>query len=176
MTSKAEREDELMQRPEMVDFEPTPAKPLPVFPCTFVAKSTGEMCRNKGVRGMLPDKARCVPHGGALPSIADRAQARVEAARLKIFGSAEAAADVLEALLDPGTGEAVRLKAATEVLDRAGIRAGIEIDHGGEIQVNHASMVQDRLAKLALGRKAFADEETREEIQEAEIVEETTDE
>ena len=174
MTTKAERAAELMQRPELQDFEGTVLRPLPTFPCTHTARSTGEPCKNMGVMGMLPDKARCASHGGKKPGISEKAMARVEAARLKIYGSAEQAADVLEALLDPGTSEGVRLKAATEVLDRAGIRAGFELDVGGEIQVNHADAVRKKLVKLALGTTVFNDED--ETIQEAEIVEETPDE
>lgn len=176
MTTRAERADELMQRPELEDFRSTPLKPLPTFPCTQIVKSTGQPCKNMGVMGMLPDKAKCSSHGGKAPSVADKALARVEAARLKIFGTAEQAADVLESLLDPGTGEAVRLKAATEVLDRAGIRAGYELDLSGDIQVNHASEIQTRLAKLALGQKVLEVSDDEEDIQDAEIVEDSTNE
>lgn len=172
MSTRAERSEELAQRPEMEGFVSTPLRPLPTFPCTHIAKSTGLPCQNMGVMGMLPDKARCSAHGGTITTVSEKALARVEAARLKIFGTTEQAADVLESLLDPGTGEAVRLKAATEVLDRAGIRAGYELDVSGEVQINHQSVIQERLAKLAVGRKVFEATNEDEDIQDAEIVEE----
>jgi hypothetical protein len=177
MATRAERTEELVQRPELEGFKSTPLKPLPTFPCTHIAKSTGKPCQNMGVMGMLPDKAKCSAHGGTMPSVSEKALARVEAARMKIFGTAEEAADVLESLLDPGTGEAVRLKAATEVLDRAGIRAGYELDLSGDIQVNYTSEIQARLAKLALGQQVLEITDSEEaDIQEAEIVEENSDE
>ena len=51
----------------------------------------------------------------------------IERARQKIVQSAPYAVDKLEELLDAQS-EPVQLKAATEILDRAGVRGGIELN------------------------------------------------
>jgi hypothetical protein len=174
MTSRAQRKHEILSLPGMEDFKPTMQRPLPAFQCVGIVEETGERCRNYGKRGMTPETSRCVGHGGNNPDMREKAEARVEAARLKVWNSTEKAADVLEALLEPGTTEGIRLKAATEVLDRGGIRAGVELDLGVEVNVNHGDEVRERLANLALGRYALeADEDEDEDIVEADIVEET---
>jgi hypothetical protein len=57
--------------------------------------------------------------------------ADIERARQKIIQSAPYAVDVMEELMESAQSEPVRLKAATEILDRAGVRGGIELDVGG---------------------------------------------
>ena len=48
--------------------------------------------------------------------------------------------------------EPVKLKAATEILDRAGVRGGIEIDSNVNIDVRPAaSIIAERLNRLASG-------------------------
>lgn len=80
----------------------------------------------------------------------------VQRARDRIQQAAVTAADVIELLLDTADSEQVRLKAATEILDRAGVRAGFEIDQN--ITADPASaalMIAERLRKLAEGSKAL---------------------
>lgn len=77
----------------------------------------------------------------------------VTAARQKLYQAAPAAADTLEAMLTAEL-DSVKLRAAAEILDRSGIRAGTEIS--GEITVTHvdaAALVRDRLAKLKEARE-----------------------
>jgi len=46
----------------------------------------------------------------------------------------------------------VKLKAATEILDRAGVRGGIEVDTSVNLDVRPAAMViAERLQRLAVG-------------------------
>ena len=71
----------------------------------------------------------CVVHSGQLPRVKAAAVDRVEQARAHLVDLAPQAVDVLAELID-GTRlapEAVRVKAAVEVLARAGIRPGVDI-------------------------------------------------
>ena len=67
--------------------------------------------------------------------------------------SAPYAVDVLEELMETAESEPVRLKASSEILDRAGVRGGMDI--GLDIEVTDArspaQIVQERLARLAAG-------------------------
>lgn len=88
-------------------------------------------------------------------------------ARRKISLAAPAMADALEDLALNAASEPVRLKAVTEILDRAGVRGGVEIDHHVEIEItNPAEKVRERLRVLA-ERSAAALEEA---IPDAEVV------
>jgi hypothetical protein len=54
--------------------------------------------------------------------------------------------------MENGQSEPARLKAATEILDRAGVRGGVEMDIGVDVQVRSAAdIVNERLQRLALG-------------------------
>jgi hypothetical protein len=67
--------------------------------------------------------------------------------------SAPYAVDKLEELMENAVSEPVKLKAATEILDRAGIRAGMEIDLGVELKDARtpAEIIAERLARLKAG-------------------------
>jgi hypothetical protein len=59
---------------------------------------------------------------------------------------------MLEDLMENAESEPVKLKAATEILDRAGIRGGVEIDTSVNIDVRPAAQViAERLDRLAQG-------------------------
>jgi hypothetical protein len=73
----------------------------------------------------------------------------VEIARLKISQASTYAVDVLEELMETAVSEPVKLKAATEILDRAGVRGGVELN----IDVKNtdrspADILAERLARL----------------------------
>lgn len=88
-------------------------------------------------------------------------------ARVKLAQAAPAAADGLEELALNATSEPVRLKAITEILDRVGVRGGIEIDQKIEIEISDpAAKIRDRLRMLA-ERSVVALEES---IPDAEVV------
>jgi hypothetical protein len=80
--------------------------------------------------------------------------------------------------------EPVKLKAAAEILDRAGIRAGIDINTDVSIDVRPAaSIIAERLERLAQNaieaqRRFDTDPEPTvvivEEVQDAEVVEDDT--
>jgi len=125
-------------------------------------KSLPHRCRtmkSDGIRCMLWSSGRLKDDG--LCRIHLRVQRKpgedIERARKKIVQAAPYAVDVLEELMESATSEPVRLKASTEILDRAGVRGGIEID--AQVEVTDARpahvVVAERLAKLASGAAAI---------------------
>lgn len=107
----------------------------------------------------------------------------IERARRKLIQAAPYAVDILEDLMENAESEPVRLKASTEILDRAGIRGGQDINIDMEVtEVRPAAqVVLERLARLQEGAQNIAAriasleaEEivSNSEIVEAEIVEE----
>jgi hypothetical protein len=81
---------------------------------------------------------------------------------------------MLEELMESAVSEPVKLKASTEILDRAGVRGGMEIDVGLDVSDSRspAQIIAERLSRLADGamRTASVLSETAN-IADAEIVE-----
>jgi hypothetical protein len=86
---------------------------------------------------------------------------------------------MLEDLMENAESEPVKLKAATEILDRAGVRGGIEIDTTVQLDARPAAtIIAERLERLALGAISTAATlanngvhvEADKEIIEAEVV------
>lgn len=98
----------------------------------------------------------------------------VERARRKLIQAAPYAVDVLEELMENAESEPVRLKASTEILDRAGIRGGQDLSI--EVEVTDArpaaQVVAERLARLAEGAHAV---QARLEALEAEVQTDNSD-
>lgn len=97
----------------------------------------------------------------------------IERARRKLIQAAPYAVDVLEDLMENATSEPVKLKATTEILDRAGIRGGMELDVGVEVADSRtpAQIIGERLARLADGAARTARELSEDtNIQDAEVV------
>ena len=110
------------------------------------------MIKTDGIRCMLwssgrpADDGLCRLHLGGLR----RPGQDVERARAKIVQSAAYAVDVVEELMETAQSEPVRLKAATEILDRAGVRGGVEIDVGVDVSLRSpADIIAERLQRLA---------------------------
>jgi hypothetical protein len=81
----------------------------------------------------------------------------IERARNKLMQAAPYAVDKLEELMEYAESEPVKLKAATEILDRAGVRGGIEIDSTINVDVRPAaSIIAERLERLSAGAIATA--------------------
>jgi hypothetical protein len=112
----------------------------------------------------------------------------VERARLKIMQAAPYAVDTLEELMESAESEPVRLKASTEILDRAGVRSGQDINIDVEVSDTRpaAQVVAERLARLSDGAQAIAarvqqlesetDNSDNGEIIDAEVVVESSEE
>jgi hypothetical protein len=97
--------------------------------------------------GRLQDDGLCRIH---LRSVKHRPGDDIERARQKLFQAAPYAVDVLEQMMEFAESEPVKLKAATEILDRAGVRGGMEIDTNISLDVRPAaSIIAERLNKLA---------------------------
>lgn len=113
-----------------------------------VVKSDGLRCMLWS-SGRLKDGGLCRVH----LRFARKSGEDIERARRKLIQSAPYAVDVLEELMENATSEPVRLKASTEILDRAGVRGGMDI--GLDVEVKDArspaQIVAERLARLAEG-------------------------
>jgi hypothetical protein len=123
--------------------------------------------------GRPQDDGLCRVHLG---SLRNKPTDSVERARSRLTQAAPAAVDVLEDLIENGESEPVKLKAATEILDRVGIRAGFEINNEVIVDVRPAaSIIAERLSRLAKGAEhiiainAAVDEP--QDIIEAEVIE-----
>ncbi len=98
--------------------------------------------------GRLKDDGLCRVHLGA---VSRRPGEDIERARAKLVQAAPYAVDMLEDLMENAISEPVKLKASTEILDRAGVRGGIEFDVAATVTDarSPASIVADRLQRLA---------------------------
>lgn len=108
-----------------------------------------------GIRCMLwatgspKDDGLCRVH---LRSLKHKTSDDIERAREKLTQAAPFAVDKLEELMEFAESEPVKLKAATEILDRAGVRGGVEIDTNVLMDVRPAAQViAERLERLAVG-------------------------
>jgi hypothetical protein len=111
--------------------------------------------KDDGIRCMLwssgrpKDDGLCRIH---LRSTQHKTSDDIERARAKLVQAAPYAVDMLEDLMENAESEPVKLKAATEILDRAGVRGGVEIDTNVNIDVRPAaSVIAERLDRLAQG-------------------------
>jgi len=128
-----------------------------------------------GVRCMLwssgrpKDDGLCRPHLGQ----GRRSGEDVERARKKLVQAATYAVDVLEELMEGAASEPVRLKASTEILDRAGVRGGMEIDSNLTVHDQRPPhiVVAERLQRLALAAEQRAAALAQQNILEAEPTE-----
>jgi hypothetical protein len=98
--------------------------------------------------GRLADDGLCRVH---LRSLKHRPGDDIERARAKLTQAAPYAVDVLEQMMETAESEPVKLKAATEILDRAGVRGGVELDANIMIDARPAaSVIAERLTRLAV--------------------------
>ena len=122
--------------------------PVPVVRCTYIFPDTharpGEQCKRWSLRGTV----KCIKHGGQLPGVREHSEAVVESARLRLIGATDEAVDWLLDLAERSTSDAVRLKATTEVLDRAGVRGGVEVDVNVSESQNPGDVLRERLEQL----------------------------
>lgn len=113
--------------------------------------------------GRIKDQGLCKMHLKNARRPADD----VERARKRLMQTAPYAVDKLEELMDNAVAEQVRLKAATEILDRAGVRAGMDIDFGVELKDSRspAQIIAERLARLKSGAQIIAGDIVDAEIE-----------
>lgn len=116
--------------------------------------------KHDGIRCMLwasgrpKDDGLCRVH---LRSLKHKTSDDIERAREKLTQAAPFAVDKLEELMEFAESEPVALKAATEILDRAGVRGGVEIDTNVNVELRPAAeIIAERLDRLAMGAMATA--------------------
>src|SRR6056300_1188330 len=138
--------------------------------------------KHDGIRCMLwasgrpKDDGLCRVH---LRSLKHKTSDDIERAREKLTQAAPFAVDKLEELMEFAESEPVALKAATEILDRAGVRGGVEIDTTATLDVRPAAeVIAERLERLAVGAAAAAAtlHEDGAKVIDAEVVIEETEE
>ena len=132
-------------------WKPSRAAPIPVVRCTQI-KADGIRCKRWSLRGY--DK--CIKHAGPgalMPegNVNKFTEAVIEAGRLRLVGDTDKAIDVLNDLMSTQSSEGIRLKAATEILDRAGVKGGFDVNVEVQVTENPADEINARLAKLAQG-------------------------
>ncbi len=99
--------------------------------------------------GRPKDDGLCRVH---LRSVKHKTSDDIERAREKLMQAAPFAVDKLEELMEFAESEPVKLKAATEILDRAGVRGGVEIDTNVNVDVRPAAqIIAERLERLSSG-------------------------
>lgn len=99
--------------------------------------------------GVPKDDGLCRIH---LRNLKHKTSDDIERAREKLMQAAPFAVDKLEELMEYAESEPVKLKAATEILDRAGVRGGVEIDTTVNVDVRPAAqIIAERLDRLASG-------------------------
>lgn len=134
--------------------------------CRFI-KSDGVRCM-LWCTGRKTDDGLCRTHLGTKQNNITGA---VQKARQRAYQAAPAAIQILEDMMESAESEQVKLKAATEILDRAGIRGGVEIDAKVEINERPADdIIRERLARLVPTVAKITEKEETLEI-EAEVVE-----
>ena len=115
--------------------------------CRYI-KEDGIRCMLWG-SGRPKDDGLCRVH---LRSLKHKTSDDIERAREKLVQAAPYAVDKLEEMMEFAESEPVKLKAATEILDRAGVRGGVEIDTNVNVDVRPAAeVIAERLDRLALG-------------------------
>ena len=144
----------------------------------------GHRCQ-KWTNGTVDYGDFCRVHLTNRPNGEEKTAGHLARARNRLQSASEGAVDALEQLMHSAEGESVRLGAARDILDRAGIRGGIEIDAQVVNVIPAADEVRKRLLRLKEGAEAKAeleakiyaestDDETGETVY-AEVVEEDTE-
>lgn len=111
---------------------PHPQNPLGSVKCSATAKTTGEQCTQWAMHGGTV----CRMHGGEAPQVRAKANERIAAMVYPALKRVETliGAEDDEEVNDPGL-EAVRLRAAFGILDRAGYTATQKLAVSGDLTV-----------------------------------------
>jgi hypothetical protein len=88
----------------------------------YVVDADNEALTRPCLRPATPGADVCVVHGGYIPQVKAAARARLALATDMVVGR------MLEIALDPNTAHKDAVSAMNSILDRAGIKGGVEID------------------------------------------------
>jgi hypothetical protein len=138
----AKQQNELEKNPNLLHGK----KPTPLPTRCKAIKDDGIRCQ-LWTGGRPQDDGFCRVHLG---SLRNKPTDSVERARSRLTQAAPTAVDILEELMQGAESEPVKLKAATEILDRAGVRAGFDINTDVTIDVRPAAnIIAERLQRLS---------------------------
>lgn len=132
-------------------WEVSPENPLAPVRCVTVLQD-GERCSSTAI----PGQNRCLKHG------ASEAEAHqvVEAARRRLMGMANTALETFDDVMKNSINDSARIKAASEVLNRVGIKEDTNINIQIDDKTEARSAVLSRLEAMRL-----------EDIEDAEVIE-----
>lgn len=148
-------------------WKPTRDEPVPVVRCKATSTTSGERCKRWSIRGATV----CASHGGRLPNVVEHSAAVVEAARMDLMGLAGDAVEVIRNfLLEPGTTEAVRLKAAENVLNRTGIKEALEMRIEVDNKVSPSEAIFESLQTMRERVEKQRAEEVEAELEFEEVI------
>lgn len=128
-------------------WKPTVSQPIPVTRCTSTVRNgdrKGERCGRWAITGATV----CIVHGGRLPTVKKAAEDRILAAKMRLVDSTDDAIDTLIDLLTSG-GDQVKLGAAREILDRAGVKSSTEIEVNVTTAIKPSEIIQEKLRTIA---------------------------
>lgn len=127
------------------DWKPSILEPFPRIRCTHVSP-WGNRCRRNAISGGFI----CEDHGGKGRRVVEKAKEINELARKRLFEMVDPALDVIDYLVkSEGTNDAIRLKAAQDVLDRAGMKSATEINvHSEQHTVDWTAVITEKLSRL----------------------------
>lgn len=139
----------------------------PPMRCSVI-KSDGVRCLY-WTSGRVAGNDMCRVH---LSSLQNNATGMLDRSRIRVKQNSLAAVDTLEDLMMTATSEPVRLQAARDILDRAGVRAGFEIDVAIADQRPAGDILRDKMLELRKNLTATStpEEETDDTIV-AEVIE-----
>lgn len=123
--------------------------------CTTV-KADGTRCWGWAT-GASESLGMCKVHANRVNKKTQSGLSVMQAARNRLISATAGAVDILEDLANNAESETVRLGAVNSMLDRAGIRGGIEVEQKVDVTISEsADIVKNRLAKLRQGQEEKA--------------------
>lgn len=140
---------------ESGDFRPTRRSPVPARKCSAKKRDgSGEQCGRWAIAGGTV----CTVHGGQLPRVKERAEAVLDAARLMLLDSVPDALGVVYGLaMNAETPDAVRLNAAKDIMDRAGLKNAEQVDLNVAITEKPSAKLFERLENMRTDKKELED-------------------
>lgn len=160
------------------DAELHPSRLLTVPARCTTVKADGTRCWGWS-SGASESLGLCRVHAARVNKKSQSGLSILQAARNRLISATTGIVDGLEDLAFTAESESVRLGAMNSMLDRAGVRGGIEIEQKVEVTVNeNAEEIKKRLAKLRQGQaekakilKQIEDAANGGDVVDAEVVE-----
>lgn len=153
-------------------WRPTVDEPVPRVRCQYIRKRDGQPCSRLAIPGSDPtDIARCSYHGGTLPNVAAKAErVRAAAAESILDYVGDAVDHIGKTINDTSVPDNVRLAAAKDLLDRAGIKSADQVNVTVEEKRSPYEVIAEQIAHLRAGGEPNAGE--LESAGEEEVVDE----